>query len=187
MKADNDDGFKFSELDERSGEDDDAEVSGEAPKNYITPLGLKKLQTEYHKLFHDERPKLVEVISWAASNGDRSENGDYIYGKRRMREIDRRLKYLGRRMASAVVVNSAEQKSDKILFGARVTVEDEQGRKIIYHIVGEDEIDIEQRKISWVSPVAKSLLGAKKGDLVIVHRPTGEAELKVTKIEYPPE
>src|SRR5271170_5868611 len=97
-------------------------------QNYMTPAGLKKLKDEYHKLFHGERPKLVEIISWAASNGDRSENGDYIYGKRRLREIDRRLRFLGRRLASAVVVGAGDQLAEKVLFGARVTVEDQEGR-----------------------------------------------------------
>lgn len=154
-------------------------------KNYITPHGLKKLRAEYNKLFHEERPKLVEVIAWAASNGDRSENGDYIYGKRRLREIDRRLKFLGKRMASAEEVLPSSQPKDRVLFGARVTVEDEGGKKMVYRIVGEDEIDIEKRHISWVSPVAKALMGAKVGDSVIVHRPNGEAELSIVKIDYP--
>ena len=177
-----DEEFPFEDIDK----DDDIGdgTPGEAVKNYITPGGLKKLQGEYHKLFHEERPKLVETISWAASNGDRSENGDYIYGKRRLREIDKRLRFLGRRMAAAMVVNPTEQKTDKVLFGARVTVKDESGKKVMYHIVGEDEIDIDQRKISWVSPIAKSLIGAKKGDAVLVQRPTGEAELTVVKVEY---
>jgi transcription elongation factor GreB len=179
------DEFPFEDVDT----DDEGSVGagGEVAKNYITASGLKKLQSEYHKLFHDERPKLVETVSWAASNGDRSENGDYIYGKRRLREIDKRLRFLGRRMAAAVVVNPAEQKTDKVLFGAHVTVKDEEGKKFNYHIVGEDEINIEQRKISWVSPIAKSLIGAKKGDTVLVHRPTGEAELTVVKVEYLPD
>jgi transcription elongation factor GreB len=153
-------------------------------KNYITPGGLQKLKAEYHQLFHVERPKLVEIISWAASNGDRSENGDYIYGKRRMREIDRRLKFLGKRMAAAIIVETSLQPSDKVLFGAKVTVKDEDGKKLFYHIVGEDEIDVEMRKISWVSPVAKALMNAKVGDSVIVQRPQGETELIVVKIEY---
>src|SRR5437899_12603385 len=112
-----------------NSEDDEAEDidKEEAPKgefkNYITSYGLKKLKAEYHQLFHVERPKLVETIAWAASNGDRSENADYIYGKRRLREIDRRLKFLGRRLAAAVVVESQNQPKDKVLFGARVTVD----------------------------------------------------------------
>jgi transcription elongation factor GreB len=170
------------------GDDEREEAAGggegQARKNYITPEGFKKLKEEYDQLFRGERPKLVEVIAWAASNGDRSENGDYIYGKRRLREIDRRLRHLGRRMANAVVVNAAEQPRDKVLFGAKVTVESEDGKRATYHIVGEDEIDLEKRKISWVSPVAKALINSKVGDSVIVQRPQGEAELTVLKIEY---
>lgn len=176
---------QWNDLEDEAGiESEDSDGQAEALKNYITPIGLKKIKDEYHELFHVERPKLVEVISWAASNGDRSENGDYIYGKRRLREIDRRLKFLGKRLAAAIVVDPATQSGDKILFGASVTVEDEEGKTLIYHIVGEDEINIEERKISWVSPIAKSLLGAKKGDVVLVHRPTGETELVIKKVEY---
>ncbi len=152
--------------------------------NYITSKGMKALQAEYHQLFSGERPKLVEVIAWAASNGDRSENGDYIYGKRRLREIDRRLRYLGRRMQSAIVVPLGEQAKDQVHFGATVTVEDEDGKKLVYRIVGEDEIDINQRKISWVSPVAKALLSKKIGEETVVQRPTGETVLTIRKIEY---
>src|ERR1022692_4132902 len=126
--------------DEGEGDDGPAEKS---TKNYITPNGMKKLQDEYHQLFHVERPKLVEVVSWAASNGDRSENGDYIYGKRRMREIDRRLRFLGRRLASAIVVDPAEQPKDQVLFGCKVTVVDENDQEATYHIVGEDEINLD--------------------------------------------
>jgi transcription elongation factor GreB len=169
------------------GENDWGRDGNTGYKNYISPLGLKKLKDEYYKLFHDERPKLVETVSWAASNGDRSENGDYIYGKRRLREIDRRLKFLSRRMSQAVVVKAADQPRDQVLFGARVTVEDEEEKKLIYHIVGEDEIDVEKRKISWVSPVAKALMGAKLGSSVLVQRPNGETELTILKIEYPEE
>ncbi len=152
--------------------------------NYITPPGLKALQEEYTKLFSGERPKLVEVIAWAASNGDRSENGDYIYGKRRLREIDRRLRFLGRRMQAAIVVPLGEQSRKQVLFGATVTVEDESSKKLKYQIVGEDEINIEKRKISWISPVAKALLNKKVGETALVQRPSGEAELVILKIEY---
>lgn len=165
-------------------QEDEADEPKSDRKNYITQGGLQKLKAEYHQLFHVERPKLVETVSWAASNGDRSENGDYIYGKRRMREIDRRLRFLGRRMAAAVVVEVGLQPSDKVLFGAKVTVEDEDGKRLFYHIVGEDEIDVEKRKISWVSPVAQALMNAKVGDSVVVQRPSGETELSVVKIEY---
>lgn len=183
------------EQDDGLDSDESAEIAAEeaalqeessrgARVNYITAKGLKALQDEYHKLFSGERPKLVEVIAWAASNGDRSENGDYIYGKRRLREIDRRLRFLGRRMANAVVVPLGNQPKDQVLFGAKVTVADEEGKKFTYQIVGEDEIDIENRKISWVSPMAKALLNKFLGDSATVQRPNGETELVILKIEY---
>jgi len=159
-------------------------VTAAGGKNYITPAGLKKLRDELHELFHNERPKLVQTVSWAASNGDRSENGDYIYGKRRLREIDRRLRFLKRRLDIAEVVDPALIKDDKVVFGATVTVEDEDGKEFTYQIVGEDESDPSARKISWVSPVAKALLGKKKGEAALVQRPAGEAELLVKKIQY---
>jgi len=178
---------EMDSLDAESDDIDDGVEEGtpQGYKNYVTPEGMEKLKAEYHKLFHGERPKLVETIAWAASNGDRSENADYIYGKKRLREIDRRLRFLGRRMQMAVIVNPSSQPKDQVLFGAIVTVEDDGGKKLSYRIVGEDEIDIEQRKISWVSPVAKALMGAKKGDVVTVRRPNGEIDLTVIKIEYP--
>jgi transcription elongation factor GreB len=178
-----DEGLEFDESAADAAEEAEARLAGGRP-NYITPRGFKALQEEYQQLFSGERPKLVEVIAWAASNGDRSENGDYIYGKRRLREIDRRLKFLSRRMASAVVVPLGEQSKDQVLFGATVMVEDEDGKKVTYKIVGEDEIDINNRKISWISPVAHALLGKKVGDAVTVQRPSGEAELVILKIEY---
>ncbi len=170
---------------EFDAEGDGASVQTGEKQNYISPTGMAALKKEYHDLFHGERPKLVEVIAWAASNGDRSENGDYIYGKRRLREIDRRLRFLGGRMANAVVVENAGKELGTVQFGAKVTVSDEDGKKLFYIIVGEDEINLDQRKISWVSPVAKALLGSKEGDVVTVKRPNGDAELEVLKIEYP--
>lgn len=178
----NDAGLDFDGDDLDASVEETSEDSGHT--NYITSKGFKALQEEYQTLFSVERPKLVETIAWAASNGDRSENGDYIYGKRRLREIDRRLRFLGRRMASAVVVPMETQKSDQIHFGARVTVEDQDGHKFLYHIVGEDEINLEERKISWVSPVAKALLGKRVGETTVVQRPNGETELVVIKFEY---
>ena len=181
----NDGGLEDDDFAEDLVEDsDDGGEGGGGQKNYITADGHKKLQAEYNKLFHEERPKLVETIAWAASNGDRSENADYIYGKRRLREIDRRLRFLSRRLSMAVIVNPTEQPKDRVLFGARVTVEDEDGKRTTYQIVGEDEIDIEKRMISWVSPVAKALLNAKEGDSVLVQRPNGEAEFTIIKIDY---
>jgi len=152
--------------------------------NYITPEGFKKLQEEFRALFHDERPKLVETVAWAAGNGDRSENGDYIYGKRRLREIDKRLKWLRDRIENAQVVDPAQVKSDKVVFGASVTIADEEGEKKTYRIVGEDEIEPGLNKISWKSPMAKALLGKKIGDEVEIHRPAGVLYAEITDIQF---
>ncbi|MGE0762377.1 MAG: transcription elongation factor GreB [Bdellovibrionales bacterium] len=150
--------------------------------NYITPAGFQKLQDEFKRLFHDERPKLVETVAWAAGNGDRSENGDYIYGKKRLREIDKRLKFLRDRIESAKVVNPKEVQSDKVVFGATVTILDEDEKEHTYQIVGEDEIEPNQNKISWKSPMAKALLGKKEGDDVEVARPVGKLHAEILKI-----
>jgi transcription elongation factor GreB len=156
----------------------------ENEKNYITPEGLQKLKNEYHQLFHVERPKLVETIAWAASNGDRSENADYIYGKRRLREIDARLRFLSSRMEKVEIVDPVNLKGEKVIFAATVTVEDSEGEKKVFQIVGEDEWDVKRNKISWKSPVAKALLGKKCGDEVVVRKPNGEENLTILKIEF---
>jgi transcription elongation factor GreB len=157
-------------------------------KNYITPAGAQKLRDEYQHLFHVDRPKVVETVAWAAGNGDRSENADYIYGKRRLREIDSRLRFLSGRLDKAEVVDplsilgTANEK--KVSFGATVTLENEGGETKVHQIVGEDEWNIEQGKISWKSPVAKALLGRKVGDEVTVKKPAGEEVFQILKIEY---
>lgn len=152
--------------------------------NYITPEGFKKLQDEFKALFHDERPKLVETVAWAAGNGDRSENGDYIYGKRRLREIDKRLKFLRDRIENARVVDPKTVNSEKVVFGATVTIEDEDGVKKTVQIVGEDEIEPGKNKISWKSPMAKALLGKRLGDEIEVQRPAGVLYAEITEIRY---
>ena len=152
--------------------------------NYITPKGFQKLQDEFKKLFHDERPKLVETVAWAAGNGDRSENGDYIYGKRRLREIDSRLKFLRDRIESAQIVNPAELSGDKVVFGATVTIEDEEGEVKTYQIGGEDEIEPGQNKISWKSPMAKSLLGKSVDDEVLIVRPKGNLVATIVEVKF---
>lgn len=152
--------------------------------NYITPAGFRKLQDEFKQLFHDERPKLVETVAWAAGNGDRSENGDYIYGKRRLREIDKRLKFLRDRIEKAQVVDPTEVKSTKVVFGATVTILDEDDNSKTYQIVGEDEIEPGANRISWKSPMAKALLGKGVGDEIEIHRPSGPLVAEVTKIEF---
>lgn len=153
-------------------------------KNYITPEGLEKLKAEYHQLFHVERPKLVETVAWAASNGDRSENADYIYGKRRLREIDSRLRFLTGRLEKAEVVDPASLKGDRVVFGATVTIENEDGDTQTYQIVGEDEWDIGRGKISWKSPVARALLGKRLGDEALIRKPAGDETVTVSAIEF---
>ncbi len=153
--------------------------------NYLTPPGYAALTTELHQLLKVERPKTVEIVSWAASNGDRSENGDYIYGKRRLREIDRRLRFLSKRLAVAQVVDPAAQAgNDQIFFGAQVTIEDEQGDQQTYRIVGVDETHLVARSISWVSPMARALMKAREGDTVIVQSPSGPREITVVRVAY---
>jgi transcription elongation factor GreB len=152
--------------------------------NYITPQGLKKLQDEFKELFYNERPKLVETVAWAAGNGDRSENGDYIYGKRRLREIDSRLKFLRDRIEAAQVVNPAEIKSQSVVFGATVTILDEDDNQKTYTIVGEDEIEPDKNRISWKSPLAKALIGKKVGDEVEIKRPAGLLAAEITEIQF---
>lgn len=153
-------------------------------KNYITPKGLEKLKDEYQQLCYSERPQLLEVIAWAASNGDRSENADYIYGKRRLREIDKRLRFLAERIESAEVVNPSQVKSKQVLFGATVTIINEQGEQKKYQIVGEDEAQAEIGKISWKSPLAKALFGKTKDDDVVLKKPNGEEMIEIVEIQY---
>ncbi len=153
-------------------------------KNYITPAGFEKLRQEYTELLNVERPKVVEVVAWAASNGDRSENADYQYGKRRLREIDRRVYFLKNRLEDAEVIDPSQVKSDRVFFGATVTVENEEGESIAYQIVGEDEIDVKDKKISWKSPLAKAILGKKVDDEVQLQKPSGAETLIILQIEF---
>jgi transcription elongation factor GreB len=158
--------------------------SGDA-KNYVTPAGFADLQNELRQLLKDERPKIVEVVRWAAGNGDRSENGDYIYGKRRLREIDRRMRYLTKRIESAEIVDPNLQKNlTKVFFGATVTYIQEDGTERTVKIVGMDEADLEKGKISWISPVAKALLKSEVGDVVRLHTPLGIEALEILAIKY---
>src|SRR5579872_2604817 len=152
--------------------DDDLDVAQpEIPpgtKNYITPAGYRRMRDELLHLIDVERPEVVRLVSWAASNGDRSENGDYIYGKRRLREIDRRIRFLTKRLESAEVVKTTGQKADQVRFGARVKVADEDGEEREYRIVGIDETDPAHGDVSWISPVARALLNARVGDTVML-------------------
>jgi transcription elongation factor GreB len=155
-------------------------------RNLITPRGLAKLQDELKHLLRVERPKVVETVSWAAGNGDRSENGDYIYGKRRLREIDRRIRFLTKRLEIAQMVDPALQKNrDQVFFGARVTYADGGGEERTVRIVGVDETNDEEGNIAWVAPVARTILKARVGDLVEVRTPKGVETLEILKIEYP--
>jgi transcription elongation factor GreB len=154
--------------------------------NYITPSGYRRLREEYEALFAIERPKLVETISWAAANGDRSENGDYIYGRKRLREIDRRITWLSKRMAGATVVNPANQPDrSRAFFGATVTLADEEDNRREVTLVGEDEADAAAGRISWNSPMARAIRGATVGDVRRVQLPSGEKEYEVVAIRYP--
>ena len=153
---------------------------------FITPAGLATIRAEYEQLFGTERPKLVETISWAAGNGDRSENGDYIYGKKRLREIDRRLSWLARVMKAAKVVDPASHVDrEKIYFGATVELADEADARRILTIVGDDETDSANGRIGWSAPIARALRGAKVGDERIVELPAGEKSYEVVAITYP--
>ena len=154
------------------------------PKNYITPQGAHRLKEELKKLLCTDRPELVRTVSWAASNGDRSENGDYIYGKRRLREIDRRIRFLSQRLDQAEVVDPLAQKGNRILFGATVKVADEAGAERVYRIVGIDETEVARGNVSWISPLAKALLGAKAGDTVVLKSPRGNDELEILEVRY---
>lgn len=157
-----------------------------AEKNYITPDGYKRLVDELTELATVERPKVVREVSDAAAEGDRSENAAYIYGKRRLREIDRRMGFLQRRLEHVQVVKAEEQKKDKVRFGAFVTIEDEEGAERVFQIVGVDEVDAKHGKISWKSPVGRALLGKQIDDEVRVRWDAGERELVVVDISYEP-
>jgi transcription elongation factor GreB len=173
---------------ERDFEDEELQPSSELPaglKNYITPNGYRKLQAELDHLWKVERPALVTTITWAASNGDRSENGDYIYGKKRLREIDRRVRLLRKRLELAEVVDPAQRGNcNQVFFGATVTVCDANGCKSKYSIVGVDEADVAAGRISWVSPLARALLKLSEGDVATLRTPTGINELEVVSVEY---
>ena len=161
-------------------------ASGSRPPRFITPAGMARLRSEYDELFGQERPKLVETIAWAASNGDRSENGDYIYGRKRLREIDRRLGYLSKVMKSAKVVDPTQQPTrDQVRFGATVELADDDNSRRIVTIVGDDEADASNGCIGWSAPVARALLGAKIGDERVVRLPSGEKSYEVMAITYP--
>ena len=153
--------------------------------NYITPLGAKRLQEELGQLRSRERPKVVTEVADAAAQGDRSENAEYIYGKKRLREIDRRMRFLTKRLEAAVVVTPSAQSGERVFFGACVRVEDEEGDETVYQIVGEDEIDLKKGRVSWRSPIGRVLLKRTAGDTVTLRRPSGEVDLTIVSVTYP--
>lgn len=153
-------------------------------KNYITPGGQARLKSELKRLVETERPELVKTVAWAASNGDRSENADYIYGKRRLREIERRIRFLIKRLEIAEVVDPRGQDRDRVFFGATVAYRDATGAEHTVSIVGTDEVDPARGRVSWVSPVARALLKAREGDLVTVTTPSGPEQLEVLDVRY---
>ncbi len=165
-----------------------ADPPGPLVKNYITPDGLQRLRQEYRFLHTRERPAVKEVVAWAASNGDRSENADYLYGKRRLRQIDSRLRFLLKRIEAAKVVDPAAPRSGqaakRVYFGATVRYADEEGTERVVSIVGADEVDLERRHISWVSPLARALMKAEEGDQVILEAPGRKTCLTVLEVSY---
>jgi transcription elongation factor GreB len=154
--------------------------------NYITPKGHQKLVNELDHLVRVERPEVTKLVQWAASNGDRSENADYLYGKRRLREIDRRIRFLTTRLDAAKVVDPSQTKSEKVQFGASIEVQDEEGNLKRYTIVGVDEVDTAKGRISWQSPIGRSLLGKAEGDEVLIKIPAGEITYEIVTIKYQP-
>jgi transcription elongation factor GreB len=166
------------------------DAPGPKPKNYITPAGLQRLRDEHKFLLDRERPAVTQVVAWAAGNGDRSENADYQYGKRRLRQIDSRIRFLGKRIDSAEVVDRAKPRpgaaASRVFFGATVTYNDSAGREHVVSIVGVDEVDLNRRYISWVSPLARALMKAAVGDCVLLRAPTKTEQLEIIDVEYAP-
>src|SRR5690242_21548294 len=171
--------------------DEEAEVPVETPaiptgiKNYMTPHGHRRMRDELHRLLRVERPKIVETVAWAAGNGDRSENGDYIYGKKRLREIDARIRLLVQRVEAAEIVDPARQPDpERVFFGATVTYAKADGAERTVTIVGVDEADAEAQRVSWISPIARALMKARAGDVVTLRTPAGVERLEVMEVRY---
>ena len=171
--------------DEPDIELDEAPAIPAGAKNYMTPAGHRRMEEEMQRLLREERPKTVEIVAWAAGNGDRSENGDYIYGKKRLREIDRRIRFLSRRLEAAEIVDPARQtRRDQVFFGATVTYADDRGDERTVTIVGIDEADLDRGQVSWISPIARALLKAREGDVVALRTPAGVERIEVVEIRY---
>ncbi len=178
----------FTKESDGDDEDDLPEESGGLPlsaKNYMTPAGFARMREELDTLMRKERPEVVKVVTWAAGNGDRSENGDYIYGKKRLREIDRRVRYLSKRLANAEVVDGAKRaRTEQVFFGATVTYANGKGEERTITIVGVDEVALDKGHVSWISPIAKALLKAEQGDMVKMRTPTGVEEIEIVRVSY---
>ena len=173
----------------RQDADSDDDIEAAAPrspagKNYITPAGFARLKSELKHLAEVERPAVVKTVAWAASLGDRSENADYLYGKKRLREIDRRVRFLIKRLESAQIVHSAGRDTDQVYFGAQVRVKGAGGERTV-RIVGTDEVDAQRGDVSWISPIARALLKARQGDSVVLRTPAGEEKLEILEVSYP--
>lgn len=166
------------------------ETPGPKLKNYITPAGLQRLKDEHTFLLTRERPAVTKVVAWAAANGDRSENADYLYGKRRLRQIDSRIRFLTRRIDAAEVIDPATPRpkaaANRVFFGATVTYKDGAGQEHVVRIVGADEVDINRGYVSWMSPLARALMKAGPGDRVVLHAPTKTEHLEILDVEYEP-
>lgn len=178
----------FTKESDSDDEDDLPDDIGGLPagaKNYMTPQGFARMREELMQLMRKERPEVVQVVSWAAANGDRSENGDYLYGKKRLREIDRRIRFLSKRLERSEVVDPAKRpKTDQVFFGATVTYANERNEERTVKIVGVDEVDPGQGHVSWISPVARALMRAFEGDVVRMRTPGGEEEIEIVKVAY---
>ncbi|HTH40476.1 MAG TPA: transcription elongation factor GreB [Rhodocyclaceae bacterium] len=174
---------------ETDQDDDDLDTGAPAlpagTKNYMTRDGHRQMREEFERLVKADRPELVKVVSWAAGNGDRSENGDYIYGKKKLREMDKRIRFLTKRLENAVVVDPTEQENvEQVFFGATVCICDGDGTEATYQIVGIDEANVSVGRISWISPLAKALMKAREGDLVRFQSPAGLREIEIVEIRY---
>ncbi len=168
--------------------DEDLEPERPVPaprgRNYISPAGYARLKAELKALVEEERPRVVQTVAWAAANGDRSENGDYLYGKKRLREIDRRVRFLIKRLEASEIVHSAGRDADQVFFGATVTVASSAGGERSVTIVGIDEVDPARGRVSWISPIAKALLKAREGERVVLRSPGGAEELEILQVRY---
>jgi transcription elongation factor GreB len=176
----------FTRESEDDGEEPQAEPAPPPAKNYISPAVYARLKAELKLLVETERPEVVRTVSWAAKNGDRSENGDYLYGKKRLREIDRRVRFLIKRLEAAQVVDAAGRDSDQIFFGSTIRIKTKEGEERTITIVGVDETDSPRNRISWISPVAKALIKAREGDTVVLKTPGGVEELEILEVRYDP-